>query len=78
MYLIPSSQEWLAKTSLPTFWTQVGFSNLKLGVQCIGIMLEHSEFEGRAMFGANFADGNDTDGNGHGFVSLSFKVLIRP
>ncbi|KAH7309985.1 subtilase [Rhexocercosporidium sp. MPI-PUGE-AT-0058] len=32
-----------------------------------GIYTAHTEFEGRATFGANFAgDGQDTDGNGHG------------
>ncbi|KAL2067662.1 hypothetical protein VTL71DRAFT_15758 [Oculimacula yallundae] len=32
-----------------------------------GVLASHVEFEGRAIFGANFAgDGIDTDGNGHG------------
>jgi subtilisin family serine protease len=31
-----------------------------------GILVTHSEFEGRATFGANFANTNDTDENGHG------------
>ncbi|KAL7626040.1 hypothetical protein AAE478_002810 [Parahypoxylon ruwenzoriense] len=31
-----------------------------------GIYTEHEEFEGRATFLANYADDDDTDGNGHG------------
>ncbi|PHH88409.1 hypothetical protein CDD83_7553 [Cordyceps sp. RAO-2017] len=31
-----------------------------------GIDVEHSDFEGRAKFLANYADKDDTDGNGHG------------
>ncbi|TLD11864.1 hypothetical protein PspLS_11283 [Pyricularia sp. CBS 133598] len=31
-----------------------------------GIMIGHSEFEGRATWAGNFVDKNDTDGNGHG------------
>ncbi|KAG9245090.1 protease [Calycina marina] len=31
-----------------------------------GILVSHSEFEGRATFGANFANDVDTDENGHG------------
>ncbi|KOS21627.1 Subtilisin-like protease 6 [Escovopsis weberi] len=31
-----------------------------------GIRLSHSEFQGRATFGANFINTNDTDENGHG------------
>ncbi|KAH8602289.1 serine protease [Bisporella sp. PMI_857] len=31
-----------------------------------GIRITHSEFEGRATFGANFANNVDTDENGHG------------
>jgi len=31
-----------------------------------GILATHSEFEGRATFGANFANTVDTDENGHG------------
>ncbi|KXX79666.1 Subtilisin-like protease 6 [Madurella mycetomatis] len=31
-----------------------------------GIRVTHSEFEGRATWGANFVDNDDTDGNGHG------------
>ncbi|KAI1205306.1 subtilisin-like protein [Annulohypoxylon truncatum] len=31
-----------------------------------GIYTEHTEFEGRATFAANYVDSSDTDGNGHG------------
>jgi len=31
-----------------------------------GILLTHDEFEGRAIFGANFVDNNNNDCNGHG------------
>jgi serine protease len=31
-----------------------------------GIFLTHSDFGGRAIFGANFVDGNNADCNGHG------------
>jgi len=31
-----------------------------------GILTTHQEFQGRAIWGANFADGKDTDCNGHG------------
>ncbi|KAH6609399.1 subtilisin-like serine protease [Trichoderma cornu-damae] len=31
-----------------------------------GIRVTHTEFEGRATFGANFVNSNDTDENGHG------------
>ncbi|PNP44705.1 hypothetical protein TGAMA5MH_03512 [Trichoderma gamsii] len=31
-----------------------------------GIRITHSEFEGRASFGANFVNSNNTDENGHG------------
>ncbi|KAL2063402.1 hypothetical protein VTL71DRAFT_5207 [Oculimacula yallundae] len=31
-----------------------------------GILTTHSQFGGRASFGANFADSSNTDGNGHG------------
>ncbi|KAI1075303.1 peptidase S8/S53 domain-containing protein [Whalleya microplaca] len=31
-----------------------------------GIEVDHEEFEGRAKFLANYADSDDTDGNGHG------------
>lgn len=31
-----------------------------------GIRVTHDEFEGRAVFGANFVNNNDTDENGHG------------
>jgi subtilisin family serine protease len=31
-----------------------------------GIYVEHSEFEGRAVWGKSFIDGEDDDGNGHG------------
>jgi len=31
-----------------------------------GIRITHEEFEGRAIWGANFAGGADTDNNGHG------------
>ena len=31
-----------------------------------GILVSHSEFQGRATFGANFANDVDTDENGHG------------
>lgn len=38
----------------------------RLTLQLQGIYAEHSEFEGRAILGANFADDEDFDGNGHG------------
>lgn len=31
-----------------------------------GIYVEHSDFEGRAVLGASFIEGEETDGNGHG------------
>lgn len=31
-----------------------------------GIFCGHDDFKGRCTFGMNFADNNDTDGNGHG------------
>ncbi|KAI1451337.1 subtilisin-like protein [Annulohypoxylon moriforme] len=31
-----------------------------------GIYTQHTEFEGRATFAANYVDSSDTDGNGHG------------
>lgn len=31
-----------------------------------GILVSHSQFGGRATFGANFVDSSNTDGNGHG------------
>ena len=31
-----------------------------------GIYVEHNDFNGRASWGANFVDADDTDGNGHG------------
>jgi len=31
-----------------------------------GVYWQHNDFEGRASWGANFVDGDDTDGNGHG------------
>jgi len=31
-----------------------------------GVLVTHSEFEGRATFGGNFANNVDTDENGHG------------
>ncbi len=33
---------------------------------CSGILISHNEFEGRATWGGNFADNNNTDCNGHG------------
>lgn len=31
-----------------------------------GVYWQHNDFEGRASWGANFVDGDNTDGNGHG------------
>jgi len=41
-------------------------ANVDLYVMDTGILLSHSEFGGRAIFGINTADQNNTDCNGHG------------
>ncbi|TFB07253.1 Subtilisin-like protease 2 [Trichoderma ghanense] len=47
------------------FDTSAG-SNITAYVVDTGIRITHSEFEGRATFGANFVNSVDTDENGHG------------
>lgn len=39
-----------------------------------GIDIEHADFEGRAEWGTNTADDDDTDGNGHGTHTASTAV----
>ena len=41
-------------------------ANITAYVVDTGILVTHSEFQGRATFGANFANAVDTDENGHG------------
>jgi cerevisin/serine protease len=39
-----------------------------------GIYIQHNDFGGRATWGANFVDSDDTDGNGHGTHVASTMV----
>jgi subtilisin family serine protease len=48
------------------FYNNIAGEGVTAYILDTGIYLEHAEFEGRAVFGANFADDNDSDGNGHG------------
>lgn len=43
-----------------------GGEGIKVYVIDTGINVEHNDFEGRAEWGATFADDGDYDGNGHG------------
>ncbi|KAK1957589.1 subtilase [Colletotrichum sublineola] len=45
---------------------QVGGDGITAYVVDTGIMVTHSEYQGRATFGANFINNVDTDENGHG------------
>jgi len=40
-----------------------------------GILISHVEFEGRAIWGANYADSTNTDCNGHGTNTAPHLVL---
>ncbi|KAJ3072863.1 subtilisin-like serine protease [Quaeritorhiza haematococci] len=48
-----------------TYPKQAG-QNVTVYVIDTGVEVTHPQFESRAKFGANFATGSDTDGNGHG------------